>query len=100
MLGPLRSVDRDRLIAEYAQLDRAIVKDAAHRVMAAANARRPNAILGAAAILQREAQKKRATCRSRPCSPRPGRWPSDQAVLHDEPAVGRQFLPPRCASTS
>ncbi|RKQ90984.1 uncharacterized protein DUF3320 [Solirubrobacter pauli] len=59
VLGPLRSVDRDRLIAEYARLDRAIVGDAAHRVMAAANARRPNAILGVAAILQSEAQKKR-----------------------------------------
>ncbi len=58
-LGPVRSADRDRLVADYARLDRQLVHDAAHRVMAAANALRPNAILGVAAIISQEAQKKR-----------------------------------------
>jgi very-short-patch-repair endonuclease len=58
-LEPLRSVDRDRLVAEYAALDRRVVGDAAHRAMAAANARRPNTILGLATIIANEAQKKR-----------------------------------------
>ena len=58
-LGPLRSTDRDRLVREYAKLDQDVVRDAAHRVMDAANERRPNAILGVAAIIAQEAQKKR-----------------------------------------
>ena len=48
-LGPLRATERDRLVKEYAKLDERIVRDAAHRVMDAANERRPNAILGVAA---------------------------------------------------
>ncbi len=58
-LGPLRSADRDRLVHEYAVADRRIIKDAAHRVMRAANERRPNAILGVASIIANEAQKRR-----------------------------------------
>jgi very-short-patch-repair endonuclease len=58
-LGPLRAVDRDRLVDEYAALDRKVVGDAAHRAMAAANAKRPSTILGLATIIANEAQKKR-----------------------------------------
>jgi very-short-patch-repair endonuclease len=58
-LGPLRSVDRDRLVRDYAGLDRRVVGDAAHRVMQAANARRPGTIMGVAAIIANEAQKKK-----------------------------------------
>jgi hypothetical protein len=70
-LGALRSVDRDRLVREYAGLDRKVVGDAAHRVMAAANARRPNTVLGLATVIANEAQKSESTCRWRICSPRP-----------------------------
>ena len=73
-LGPVRSVDRDRLVADYGRLDRQLVHDAAHRVMAAANARRPNAILGVAAIISpRGAEEDAGTCRSRTCWRRPRR---------------------------
>lgn len=58
-LGSLRAGDRDRIVREYASLDRKVVADAAHRVMRAANARRPNAILGVATIIANEAQKKK-----------------------------------------
>jgi hypothetical protein len=58
-LGPLRSVDRDRLVREFADLDERTAKNARHRVIEAANARRPTAILGLAAIIASEAQKKR-----------------------------------------
>ncbi|HWT93659.1 MAG TPA: DUF3320 domain-containing protein, partial [Solirubrobacteraceae bacterium] len=59
VLGPLRSVDRDRLVREYAAVDRQVVADAAHRTMSAANERRPNVVLGVAAIIQAEAEKKK-----------------------------------------
>jgi very-short-patch-repair endonuclease len=58
-LGPLRSVDRNRLVREFAGMDRRVVGDAAHRVMGAANARRPRTVVGIAAIIAHEAQKKR-----------------------------------------
>ncbi len=58
-LGPLRAVDRDRLVAEFADGDRRLVADAAHRIMEAANRHRPNTILGVATIIANEAQKKR-----------------------------------------
>jgi very-short-patch-repair endonuclease len=58
-LGPLRSIDRDRLVREYAGADRNVISDAAHRVMRAANGRRPNAVLGVASIIANEAQKKK-----------------------------------------
>jgi very-short-patch-repair endonuclease len=58
-LGPLRSVDRERLVSNFASLDKKVVSNAAHRVMERANARRPTAIVGAAAILASEAEKKK-----------------------------------------
>ena len=58
-LGPLRSIDRDRLVREFADLDERTVKNACHRVIEAANARRPTAILGLAATIASEAEKKR-----------------------------------------
>jgi very-short-patch-repair endonuclease len=57
-LGPTRSRDRDRLVHEYAALDTAVVRDAVHRVMEAANRRRPNTVLGVATIIANESQKK------------------------------------------
>ncbi len=58
-LGPLRSRDRDRLVQEFAELDKRVIANAAHRVMDKANARRPSAIVGVASIIQNEAQKKK-----------------------------------------
>jgi very-short-patch-repair endonuclease len=58
-LGALRSLDRDRLVRDYAAMDRQIVGDAAHRVMRAANERRPSTIMGIATIIANEAQKKK-----------------------------------------
>ncbi|WP_354699068.1 hypothetical protein DSM112329_04773 [Paraconexibacter sp. AEG42_29] len=55
----LTSSERDRLVREFAEDDRRVIADANHRVMAAANARRPNTILGVAAVIQSEAAKKR-----------------------------------------
>ena len=57
-LGPLRSVDRDRLVREFADLDERTIKNASHRVIGG-EARRPTAILGLAAIIASEAQKKK-----------------------------------------
>ncbi len=58
-LGPFRSVDRERLVREFAELDKRVVANAAHRVMERASARRPTAIVGVAAIIANEAQKKK-----------------------------------------
>ena len=58
-LGPLRSRDRDRLVHEFAELDKRVIANATHRVMDKANARRPSAIVGVASIIQNEAQKKK-----------------------------------------
>jgi very-short-patch-repair endonuclease len=58
-LGPLRAGDRDRLVREYASADRRIVGDAAQRVMERANALRPSTVVGVAAIIRNEAEKKR-----------------------------------------
>ena len=58
-LGPLRSRDRDRLVHEFAELDKRVIANATHRVMDKANARRPTAIVGVASIIQNEAQKKK-----------------------------------------
>jgi hypothetical protein len=59
VLGPLSSDDRDRLVHEFARRDRAILDDAHHRVILAANARRPTTILGVATIIANEAEKKK-----------------------------------------
>jgi hypothetical protein len=59
VLGPLGSGDRDRLVREFARRDRAIIDDAHHRVVLAANARRPTTILGVATIIANEAEKKK-----------------------------------------
>jgi hypothetical protein len=59
VLEPLGSDDRDRLVREFARRDRSIIDDAHHRVILAANARRPTTILGVATIIANEAEKKK-----------------------------------------
>ncbi|UMP01768.1 DUF3320 domain-containing protein [Amycolatopsis sp. EV170708-02-1] len=58
-LGALRAADRDALVAEFGELDRAQIANASAAVINSCSGRRPNSNLGAAAILQREAQKQR-----------------------------------------
>lgn len=55
---PIRSGERDQLVAEYRALDRELVRHAAARVMKAGNARRPSTAVGEASIIRREAEKK------------------------------------------
>lgn len=57
-LEPLRSDDRDRIVREFAALDRRMRDHAIARVVQAGNARRPVATTGAAGTIVREAQKK------------------------------------------
>lgn len=54
----VRAVQRDKLIAEFRKLDKALVGNAHAQVIEACNARRPRPNVGQAAILQHEAQKK------------------------------------------
>lgn len=56
---PLASRERDRIVGEFAADDKRVIADANHRVMTAANGRRPSTILGVAQIIQNEAAKKR-----------------------------------------
>lgn len=58
-LGAMRAADRDALVKEFGELDRAQIANASAVVINACSRRRPNSNLGAAAILQREAQKQR-----------------------------------------
>ena len=48
----------DACVAEFRALDRRLIEDGAERVIQAAAARRPTAVLGAAGIIKREAEKK------------------------------------------
>jgi len=57
-LKPVLATERDRLIADFQELDRLLVSGAAAQVIDACNARRPRPNLGQTAILQREAEKK------------------------------------------
>jgi hypothetical protein len=56
---PLTADDHDRYIEEFRALDRALIDQARSRVMEACNAIRPRSKVGAAGILEREANKKR-----------------------------------------
>lgn len=58
-LGPLRAAERDSLIAEFADLDAKFVDLTAASIMNACNNRRPTTALGSAAVIQREAEKKK-----------------------------------------
>lgn len=58
-LKPFGAVDRDSLVDRFTDLDRQLVASAAAAVVNACSDRRPTSIAGAAAIVQKEAQKKR-----------------------------------------
>ncbi|MCI0686855.1 MAG: DUF4011 domain-containing protein, partial [Sporichthyaceae bacterium] len=54
-----RTTERDRLTAEYRELDRTLVASAVSEIITAVNGRRPRNHIGQAAVIQREANKKR-----------------------------------------
>jgi REase_MTES_1575/Protein of unknown function (DUF4011)/AAA domain/Protein of unknown function (DUF3320) len=58
-LATVGAADRDALVAEYQELDRALTAAAAGDVIRACNARRPRSDIGESAIIHREAEKKR-----------------------------------------
>ncbi len=58
-LAVVRAVDRDALVAEYRKLDHALIAAATGKIIRACNARRPRTDLGEAAVIRREAEKKK-----------------------------------------
>jgi len=58
-LSASRALERDALVAEYRELDAALIDTAAGEIIRACNSRRPRPDLGEAAMIAREAQKKR-----------------------------------------
>ena len=58
-LSTVRAADRDALVSEYRELDRALIAAATDSIIRACNARRPRSDFGEAAIIRREAEKKK-----------------------------------------
>ena len=58
-LAVVRATDRDTLVREYQDLDRALISAATGTIIRACNARRPRSDIGESAIIHREAEKKR-----------------------------------------
>ena len=93
-LATVRAADRDALVGEYQELDRALIAAAAGDIIRACNARRPRSDVGEAAIIHREAEKKKSTCRCGPSSSGPAT--SAQAIkpcFMMSPLAVSQYLP-------
>ena len=58
-LSVVRATDRDALVSEYRKLDRALISTATGTIIRACNARRPRSDVGEAAVIHREAEKKK-----------------------------------------
>jgi hypothetical protein len=58
-LSGVRAADRDTLVREYRELDRALIAGATGSIVRACNARRPRSDVGEAAVVRREAEKKK-----------------------------------------
>ena len=58
-LSTVRAADRDALVSEYQELDRALIAAATGSIIRACNARRPRSDIGEAAVIRREAEKKK-----------------------------------------
>jgi hypothetical protein len=58
-LATVRAADRDALVREYQELDRALIAAATGDIIRACNSRRPRSDIGESAIIHREAEKKR-----------------------------------------
>ena len=89
-LSTVRAADRDALVSEYQQLDRALIAAATGDIIRACNARRPRSDIGESAVIHREAEKRRKhmPVRSLHRTVLP-RHSGDQAVLHDVAARGQ-----------
>ena len=55
----VRAVDRDALVSEYQELDKALIAAATGDIIRACNARRPRSDIGESAVIHREAEKKK-----------------------------------------
>ena len=58
-LAIFRAADRDSLVREYQELDRTLIQASTGEIIRACNARRPRSDVGEAAIIRREAEKKK-----------------------------------------
>jgi hypothetical protein len=58
-LSTVRAADRDALVSEYQQLDRALIASATDSIIRACNSRHPRSDFGEAAFIRREAEKKK-----------------------------------------
>jgi hypothetical protein len=58
-LSTVRASDRDALVSEYRELDRALIAAATGSIIRACNTRRPRSDVGESAIIRREAEKKK-----------------------------------------
>ena len=58
-LSTVSAADRDAVVSEYQQLDRALIASATDGIIRACNARRPRSDFGEAAFIRREAEKKK-----------------------------------------
>ena len=58
-LGEFRSQDRDRLVEEFRELDRDLIRKSAARVIEQCNERRPDSMVGQAGIIQAQASLRR-----------------------------------------
>lgn len=94
-LTPVRAVQRDKLVAEFRELDATLVANAHAEVIEACNARRPRPNIGQAATIQHEAQKK---SRHRPVrvllDEAPDVIPLIKPCFMMSPLTVSQFLPP------
>lgn len=94
-LRPERAVDRDAVVDEFRSLDRMLAASAARRVVSTCNDRRPTTLVGEAAILKREAEKKRKHMPVRELLHRAGRVAQDvKPCFMMSPLAVSQFLPP------
>ena len=57
-LAAVRAADRDALVREYQELDKALIAAATGDIIRACNARRPRSDAGESALIRREAEKK------------------------------------------
>jgi hypothetical protein len=58
-LSTVRAADRDALVSEYQELDRALIAAATGSIIRACNTRRPRSDIGESAVIHREAEKKK-----------------------------------------
>ena len=58
-MSTVRAADRDALVSEYQELDCALIAAATDNIIRACNGRRPRSDFGEAAVIRREAEKKK-----------------------------------------